>query len=1109
MFCALTTRLPSGSVADIGVRAGQPSIGESEDDTEQQGGQRDWVRLIAVVAGLLGALLAIAVPFLPVHMEAASIAWPQAGSLNSVEAPLVSYAPIQLSAQIPCAALTALADNGGVAMSTIPRQSADMEKYGFVAKVVPDAADRPGRVDIVSRGTLLFSGTLESVRDRDCALAVAISSTRAAASVAGIDSPGTEISSDLRPQVVGVFTDLTGAVPSGLLVNVDVDSRYSTSPTSLKLTAIVLCVLATLAALVALHRLDRRDGRSARRFLPARWWRLRPTDWVVFAVLLVWHFIGANTSDDGYILGMARDSQSSGYMSNYYRWFGVDEGPFYTPYTDAIAWMTDISAVSPWVRLPTLAAAVITWWVVSREIIPRLGVAVRNDKVVAWTSASVFLAFWLPYNNGLRAEPFVAMGVVLTWVSIERAIATRRLLPAATAIIIAALTLTAAPSGLICLGALVAGARTVTAVIAQRAKMVGHLSQLLPLLASGLVVLTVIFADRTLAGVLEMSYVHGQIKPGESWFFEFLRYQYLLQLNADGWLTRRFGMFMMLLGLVACVVTMLRRGGHIPGTAVGPSRRVIGITFAAMVLMMFSPTKWTHQFGVFAGLATCVAALTAVAVSSRVMPSPRNRALFAAALFFALALTFVGIKGYWYVSSWGIPWWDKPPTIAGKGLSTAAAALSVLALVVAAWFHIRPQTRLEPDSVLGRIARIPVLAVAAAAMVIFLVGSFLKAAVAQYPSYSVADSNLSAAFSQGCGMADEVLVETDPNAAMLRPLSGDTGASLAGIDSAGFSPNGVAPVLTSDEVESTTGQANSVSDDQDKLRDAAKSAGSGSDTSRGSGVNGSSVPLPFGLDPASTPVLGSFRDGEQTPAALTTGWYQLPTAINGDRGQIIAIAVAGRIRSIDADGVEHPGQNLQLEYGSARSDGTVAPIGLVLPIDIGPAPLWRNLRVPLDELPGEADVVRLVADDRDLGKDEWLAVTPPRVPRTTTLNSLVGSKTPVLLDWAVGLHFPCQNLVPTRVGVAGLPEYRILPERNGATITNLWQGHDGGGPLGWTQLLFTARALPSYLNNDWDRDWGSIERYIPLDANAQPAQVSVEAVRRSGLWTPGHVITSY
>ncbi|WP_040836962.1 arabinosyltransferase domain-containing protein [Nocardia brevicatena] len=1090
-------------MADTVIWTVRPSV----DEPERWDGTTGWARPVAWIAGLLGAVLAVALPFLPVEMESASVTWPEAGTADSVEAPLTAYAPAGLSAHLPCAAFTALAESGGVAVSTVPRQSPDMERYGFVAKVVADTVDRPGRVDIVSRNTLLWSAPLETVRGQGCSVGVEMSSARTVVSVDGTTVAGATVEADMRPQVVGVFSELTDTVPGDMRVDIDVDSRFSTSPTPLKLAVIVACLLATAVALVALHRLDGTDGRWTRRFLPARWWRLRPTDRVVFTTLLVWHFIGANTSDDGYILGMARDARNSGYMSNYYRWFSVDEGPFYTPYTDVISWLTHVSTASPWVRLPTLLVAVLTWWVVSREVLPRLGRAVHNDKVVVWTAALVFLAFWLPYNNGLRAEPFVALGVVLTWVSVERALATRRLLPAAMAIIVAAFTLTVAPSGLICAGALLAGARGLVEILVRRARTVGYLPLLLPGLAAGLVVLAVVFADRTLAAVLEMVRVHGRIGPGEPWFFEFLRYQYLLQLNADGWLTRRFGMFVMLLGLLVCVVTMLRRGGHIPGTAVGPSRRVIGITVAAMALMMFSPTKWTHQFGVFVGLGTCVAALTAVAVGPRVMRPLRNRALFAAAVFFALAMTFVGANGYWYVSSWGVPWWDKPPTLAGTGLSTVAAAATVFALAVAAWFHIRPETR--PRRAHQLPARIPILVVASAVMVLFVVLSFVKAALAQYPAYSLTKSNVAAAFSGGCGLADDVLVETDPNASMLRPLSGDIATALAGTEPTGFDPNGVASVLASDEVETTTGRANSVSDNPDELRDAARSAGSQSDTSRGTGVNGGSVALPFGLDPASTPILGSYQDGDQTPAALTTGWYGLPDTSTGERGKIIAIAVAGRIRSVDSDGIEHYGQSLELEYGRTRPDGSVQALGRALPIDIGPSPMWRNLRVPLDRLSGDADAVRLVADDRDLNQDQWLAVTPPRVPRTTTLNDLVGSRTPVLLDWAVGLNFPCQNHLPTRAGVSQLPEYRILPDRNGATITNLWQGHDGGGPLGWTQLLFTARTLPAYLNDDWDRDWGSVERFIPLDRDARPARISLDPVRRGGMWSPGHIITAY
>ncbi len=1066
---------------------------------------RPGLKILAVVAGVIAVATALALPFLPVTQQQSSIAWPQK-SLSSVTAPLVSYAPTQLSADIPCSALHTLVDTGGIAVSTIPRQSPDMERYGFVVKVVADSADRPGRVDVVSRNTLMWSAPLDLVRSQNCTVEIRIDPQQA--TVSGASAPARITGTDLRPQVVGVFTELQGAAPPGLAVDIEIDSRFSLSPTPLKIVAIVVCLLATCLCLIALHRQDQSDGRATRRFLPKRWWRPGLIDAVVVVSLVFWHFVGANTSDDGYQLGMARASDSSGYMANYFRWFGVPESPFGTPYYDVLAWMAKVSTASPWMRLPALTAGIVIWWVVSREVIPRLGVALRRDKVVVWTAALVFLAFWLPYNNGLRPEPMESLGVLLTWVSVERAVATRRLLPAAAALIVAAVTLTVGPSGLICFAALIAGARQLTQIVVQRARLAGYLPLLLPLLACGLVVLTAVFADQTLATVLEMIHVHGLIGPGEPWFFEYLRYQYLLQINSDGWLTRRFGVFVMVLGLVVCLLTMLRRGGRIPGTATGPALRIIGITLGAMALMMFTPTKWTHHFGVYASLAASVAALTAVAVSPRVTKPLRNRALFAAAVFFALSLSFVGANGYWYVSSWGIPWWDKPPTLAGFGLSTYAAVLTVATLAAATWFHIRPPSRPDlPPS--NPIARVPVLAVVAAAIVLFEVLSFVKAAVTQYPSYSLTKSNLDAALSDGCGLADDVLVETDPNASMLIPLTANLADSIAAPETAGFTPNGVAADLTSDEIESTTGRANSVAEGPTRQGTASQTAGSGTDTSEGTGVNGSNVPLPFGLDPARTPVIGSYRGGDQTSAELVSHWYRLPAAVDGKRGKLIAIAVAGRIRSVDADGVVRPGQPLHLEYGQSQPDGSVAILGQAEPIDIGPSPSWRNVRVPMDRIPASVDVVRIVATDKDLNPNQWLAVTPPRVPETQTLNAFVGSQQPVLLDWAVGLNFPCQNLMPTSVGIAQTPTYRILPDRNGATITNLWQGHDGGGPLGWTQLLLASRVLPSYLDDDWDRDWGSIEQYSLLDPTSQPADVTVKKVQHFGTWTTGHINTRY
>ena len=82
-----------------------------------------------------------------------------------------------------------------------------------------------------------------------------------------------------------------------------IDTRFSTKPTALKLAAMVLAIISTIVALVALWRLDRLDGRRMQRWIPQRWRTFSATDVVVIGGFLVWHVIGANSSDDGYILG--------------------------------------------------------------------------------------------------------------------------------------------------------------------------------------------------------------------------------------------------------------------------------------------------------------------------------------------------------------------------------------------------------------------------------------------------------------------------------------------------------------------------------------------------------------------------------------------------------------------------------------------------------------------------------------------------------------------------------------------------------------------------------------------------------------------------------------
>ncbi|QNG20921.1 arabinosyltransferase [Rhodococcus triatomae] len=1060
-------------------------------------------RLIAIVTGLLGLVLAVSTPFLPVTQDTASVSWPQNGQVGDVEAPLMAQVPVRFEATIPCSTVADLPDYGGILLSTAPPQGEGAPLNALFVRVSGES------VDVLDRNVVVASAPREQVQSAQCSqIAISADINRTTAEFTGLtteagDPVRGELGGDLRPQVVGVFTDLQGAAPDGLSVSIDVDSRFSSSPTLIKLVAMIVAILATITSLVALGRLDGTDGRHHRRFLPSHWWKFTVIDGVVLGTLGLWHFLGANTSDDGYLLTMARVSEHSGYMANYFRWFGVPEAPFGW-YYDVLATLAKISTASPFIRLPALIAGVLCWMVISREVAPRLGRAVRNNNVALWTGGMVFLAFWLPFNNGLRPEPIVALGALLTWCSIERAIATARLLPAAIAVLIGAFTLAAAPTGLMCVAALLAASRPLVRIVVKRHRQVGTLPLIAPIGAAGTLVLVVVFADQTLATVMEATRVRTLIGPNLEWYKDFLRYYYLFVDTVDGSVARRFAFLVLLLCLFTTLFVLLRRR-RIPGAATGPSWRLLGVVFGTIFFMMFNPTKWTHHFGAYAGIAGSLAALTAVAVSASALRSRRNRTIFLAGLLLVLALTFAGINGYWYVSSYGVPWFDKTVSLGGRESNTLFLALFAGAVALAGWQYLREGYAAPPvraNTKKGRrirkFAAAP-LTVIAAAMVVFEVLSLAKGAVSQYPAYSLARSNIDAVTGQTCGLAEDVLVERDTNAGALQPIVGPDGPledPLAGTDSRGFSPNGVPTDLTADYIEVKQGMGNTDTQSVGPTFETGSSAGTSGGTGA-VGVNGSTARLPFALDPATTPVMGSYQEGVQEPASLTSSWYQLPE--RSDDAPLVVISAAGRIASVDDTGAGTYGQSLLVEYGTRQADGSVEPLGTFQPRDIGPAPSWRNLRVPIADLAPEADAVRILAYDPILIGDQWLAFTPPRVPQLETLNSYIGTEQPVLLDWAVGLQFPCQRPFDHRYGVAEMPNYRILPDRPLAvSSTDTWQSADNGGPLGITELLAGATAVPTYLQDDWARDWGSLERYDRHSPDATPAELTTGEVTRWG-----------
>ncbi|TDK91606.1 arabinosyltransferase [Mycobacterium paragordonae] len=1057
-------------------------------------------RLVAVVAGLLGAALALATPLLPVKQTTAQLNWPQNGTFSSVEAPLISYVATDLNISVPCQAAAGLEgpQNAGktVLLSTVPKQAPKAVDRGLLLERVN------GDLVLIVRNVPVVTAPMSQVLGPDCQrVTFTAHADRVIGEFVGLkqgpttEHPGAPLRGeksgyDFRPQIVGVFTDLAGPSPPGLSLSATVDTRYSSSPTTLKMAAMILGLLLTAASLVALHVLDTADGTRHRRFLPSRWWSVGALDALVIAVLVWWHFVGANTSDDGYILTMARVSEHAGYMANYYRWFGTPEAPFGW-YYDLLAMWAHVTTASVWMRLPTLVMALTCWWVISREVIPRLGHSVKKSRAAAWTAAGMFLAVWLPLNNGLRPEPIIALGILLTWCSVERAVATSRLLPVAAACILGALTLFSGPTGIASIGALLVAIGPLRTILHRRSKQFGLLPLISPILAATMVTTILIFRDQTFAGEAQATFLKQAVGPSLKWFDEHIRYERLFMPSPDGSVARRFAVLALILALAIAVAISLRKG-RIPGTAAGPSRRIIGITIISFLAMMFTPTKWTHHFGVFAGLAGSLGALAAVAVTGAAMRSRRNRTVFAAVVLFVMAMSFASVNGWWYVSNFGVPWSNSFPKWRWS-LTTALLELTVIVLLIAAWFHFvatnddgPPRTRFGAR--VSRFTQSP-LAIATWLLVLMEVVSLTQAMIFQYPAWSVGRSNLQALTGKTCGLADDVLVELDPQAGILPPVSAPVGDALGAGLSEAFTPNGIPADVSADPVMERPGDRNFANDDGVIT---GTEAGTEGGTTAAPGINGSRARLPFNLDPARTPVLGSWRAGVQVPAMLRSGWYRLPAKDDRHKTPLLVVTAAGRF---DA-------REIQVQWATDDEAAAGKHSGSMGFADVGAAPAWRNLRAPLSAIPDSATQIRLVADDDDLAPQHWIGLTPPRVPQLRTLQDVVGSRDPVFLDWLVGLAFPCQRPFGHQNGVDETPKWRILPDRFGAEANSPVMDNLGGGPLGITELLTQSVTVASYLKDDWFRDWGALQRLTPFYPDATPARLELGTVTRSGLWDP-------
>ena len=264
-----------------------PQAGELQPIAVTRGaGKYRTARIVATIAGLLGASLALATPLLPVTLTTAKLTWPQNGVFDSVTAPLISYVATDLNISVPCRAATGLAGPGNagatVLLSTVPKQAPKAVDRGLLIQRVNN------NLVLIDRNQPVVSAPLDQVLSPACQrLTFTAHADRVTAEFVGLvkgpesDDPGKPLRGersgyDFPPQIVGVFTDLSGPATPGLSFSATIDTRYSSSPTPLKMFAMVAGVALTLVALIALHILDTADGVRHRRILPARLWSVTP-----------------------------------------------------------------------------------------------------------------------------------------------------------------------------------------------------------------------------------------------------------------------------------------------------------------------------------------------------------------------------------------------------------------------------------------------------------------------------------------------------------------------------------------------------------------------------------------------------------------------------------------------------------------------------------------------------------------------------------------------------------------------------------------------------------------------------------------------------------------
>ena len=392
------------------------------------------------------------------------------------------------------------------------------------------------------------------------------------------------------PVVNALITGLDVRRP-GLSVRVTTEVYGAKTAPAQRVAGLLAVVLAGLS--IGMASFGRRVRRVHARRVSAGLRELHPVDVVVVAALGVWWIIGPAFFDDGWVRARQQNYAASGSFIEYFiGWGGVLPGAYWLDWIEH--WLVEATGSVPLLRLVPLAAGLAGWALCRCALAQATGRRNAHGPVVISTMAATYLVSFTAWGMTLRPEPVVAVLVIGALVAVSRFVQRPSVGPLAVVGILAALALTAHPTGIVVLAPLLAaGPGVLTWARTRGPELWLRLGAVT--VASCAVAVVLFFVQSDLARTRqETSLARSLSAHSSNWRDELNRYTLLSSQNFGTPLRRLAVAFLLL-----AVVGFLTRSSR--GRRAAADLPVLSVVLA-LALLTVTPSKWPWHFGALIGL---------------------------------------------------------------------------------------------------------------------------------------------------------------------------------------------------------------------------------------------------------------------------------------------------------------------------------------------------------------------------------------------------------------------------------------------------------------------------------------------------------------------------